>query len=296
LVARGQTLGTVTFYTGFPYVFSDLDEALLWSLSARFASYWDKCQVIAEKEKAEADLEEIRYDYQNRLLESARQAAVRSAETQSTGLLHESKGTYTSAILTLDDAREAAPAERLRLIEQCLMILKAGEQRLDAPRLIDFASANAVDVNAQIRSVVGQRSQWKRERQFGIDFELKLEPVPPIDMSEEDVLEIVENLLSNSIRSIRSAARKQGEILIITRVVTAGKENELEIVVQDNGTGIRRDLLDEIFEKGFTTYKGAGGTGLGLYLVRGIITSYRGKIRAESQYGSWTRFTIRLPI
>ncbi len=297
LVARGRTVGTVTFYTGFYYHFSELDEASLWCFAARFAAYWDRFQVLTEKEKTEAELEDIRFVHHNRLLDSARQAAVRASESQLTGLLHESKGTYTSAILLLVEARDAAPAERLRLLDRCLTILQAGEQRLDGPRLLDdFESDHTVDVNEQIRNLVQQRKEWRKERRIGVRFDLTLQPIPLMSMSEEDVIEMVENLLSNAIRSIRTAGRKRGEIQIATSVAKTGDVDEMELVVQDNGTGVRRDIQEDIFEKGFTTYGLRGGTGLGLYLVRSIVTGYRGRIRVESQYGAWARFIIRIPI
>ena len=296
LVARGSTLGTITFYTGFVYSFSELDEAIIWSLSARFAAFWERHQVLAEKERAEYELESIRYDHQNRLLESARQAAVRASELQLTGVLHESKGTYTSAILLLAQARDAAPAERIRLIDRCLSILEAGEQRLDGPRLLDFSLFNSIDVNDQIRQLVSQRSRWEKERGVGVSFSLDLEPLPLIGMSEEDLIEVIENLLSNSIRSIRCTSRKKGEIQISSKLVRGTEDRELEIVVQDNGAGIRRDLLERVFDKGFTTNEHRGGSGLGLYLVKSIVALYKGRIRVESQFGSWARFIIRLPV
>ena len=296
LVARGRTLGTVTFYSGFRYRFSELHESLVWCFAARFAAYWDRCQVLLDKEKTEADLEDIRYDHHIRLIESGRQAAVRASESQMTGILHECKGTYTSAILLLDEARDATPSERLKLLDNCLTILQLGEKRLDGPRLLDLGTDHALDVNEMIRSLVHQRNQWKKERRIGVGFELNLETLPLISISEEDLIELVENLLSNAIRAIRTAGRKRGEIRISTRVVRGAYTDELELVVNDNGTGIKRDILPKLFQKGFTTHGQSGGTGLGLYLVGSIVQLYKGTIRCESVFGSWTKFIILLPI
>ena len=100
---------------GISFEFSQLDEELVWCFAARFGEYWDRYQLLTEQERTQAALAEMRYDSYNRLLESERRAAVRAAESQSTALLHEAKGVYTSAILLLHDARDASPAQRTRL-------------------------------------------------------------------------------------------------------------------------------------------------------------------------------------
>lgn len=72
--------------------------------------------------------------------------------------------------------------------------------------------------------------------------------------------------------------------------------NYMEIKVSDTGIGIPLDMIDKIFEPYFTT-KGVGeGTGMGLALVHGIITSYGGKIKVDSVLGKGTQFTLYLPV
>jgi signal transduction histidine kinase len=76
------------------------------------------------------------------------------------------------------------------------------------------------------------------------------------------------------------------------------KDSVLGIVVEDNGMGIKDDNLNKIFTPFFTTKTSARrGTGLGLYVIRRIITdTHKGKIALESSYGSGTRFILELPI
>jgi len=76
------------------------------------------------------------------------------------------------------------------------------------------------------------------------------------------------------------------------------KDSVLGIVVEDNGMGIKDDNLNKIFTPFFTTKTSARrGTGLGLYVIRRIITDiHKGKIALESSYGFGTRFILELPI
>jgi len=67
------------------------------------------------------------------------------------------------------------------------------------------------------------------------------------------------------------------------------------VFVRDRGLGIRPDLLDQIFEPLFTT-KRYGGTGLGLAVVRQIVSEHGGKVVVESEPGSGSTFYVALPL
>jgi signal transduction histidine kinase len=64
--------------------------------------------------------------------------------------------------------------------------------------------------------------------------------------------------------------------------------------VRDTGTGILPELREKIFEPFFTT-KGDLGTGLGLPVVREIVSSYGGSLTVESRVGTGTTFAFDLP-
>jgi signal transduction histidine kinase len=70
----------------------------------------------------------------------------------------------------------------------------------------------------------------------------------------------------------------------------------VEIRVRDNGIGIPEEVKDKLFQPFFTTKPTGEGTGLGLSISYDIVTQqHGGSIKVESEPGSFTEFTVRLP-
>jgi hypothetical protein len=115
--------------------------------------------------------------------------------------------------------------------------------------------------------------------------------IPPV---EADFLKL-ERVFLNLFRN----AREAGANHILVRV-TASSER-LRISVEDDGEGCSSEQIGKLFRPLFTTKKARGGTGLGLYLVKAILDSHGGSIRAESKNGSLGEgsgmvFTLEFPI
>lgn len=123
----------------------------------------------------------------------------------------------------------------------------------------------------------------------GIELSCKLEPdLPEITADRSQLLQVVTNLVVNSIQ-----AMSQGGQLTIT---TACDDDRILLTVEDTGTGMSEDTMKRVFDPFFTTKDVDQGTGLGLSVVHGIITSHKGTIEVESVIGTGTKFLIRLPM
>jgi signal transduction histidine kinase len=80
------------------------------------------------------------------------------------------------------------------------------------------------------------------------------------------------------------------------QVSTRDLDDDVEIRVRDNGTGIAPNIRDQLFQPFFTTKPTGEGTGLGLSISWDIVTQqHGGSIEVDSAVGEFTEFTIRLP-
>jgi len=81
------------------------------------------------------------------------------------------------------------------------------------------------------------------------------------------------------------------------RITIAIKDSgeQIHLSVSDTGSGIPKENLAKIFEPFFTTKPHGQGTGLGLFVSRGIIARLGGEIQVQSQIGRGANFLIRLP-
>jgi signal transduction histidine kinase len=89
---------------------------------------------------------------------------------------------------------------------------------------------------------------------------------------------------------VGSAANHQIDV----RVRAEGGRVVIEI--SDTGPGIPADILARIFDPFFTTKPVGVGTGLGLWICQGIVTSFSGDITVRSQLGKGATFTVSLPV
>ena len=101
------------------------------------------------------------------------------------------------------------------------------------------------------------------------------------------------NLMDNAVKYRREDTNLELE------VKTWNDGDKLNISIQDNGIGIKKDDVKRIFEKFYRVQNGnrhdVKGFGLGLAYVKTIITAHKGDIRAESELGKGTKFIITLP-
>jgi two-component system, OmpR family, sensor histidine kinase ChvG len=114
--------------------------------------------------------------------------------------------------------------------------------------------------------------------------------------------QVISNLLSNA----QSFSNAGGKVRIFCRRVRAG--SDIEIVVDDDGPGIRPDALERVVERFYTDrpHQGFGqNSGLGLSISKQIIEAHGGRIWAENRAGpigedgeptvAGARFVVRLP-
>jgi two-component system cell cycle sensor histidine kinase/response regulator CckA len=102
----------------------------------------------------------------------------------------------------------------------------------------------------------------------------------------------LEQVLMNLALNASDAMPQGGKLQIRTGAIGGG---EVWFSVEDTGQGIPETVREHIFEPFFTTKEAGRGTGLGLSVVHGIVTSHAGRIEVESAVGDGSTFRVILP-
>ncbi len=112
--------------------------------------------------------------------------------------------------------------------------------------------------------------------------------LPPVECFPQQLNQVFMNLLLNAIQAI------EGEGTIT--VVTAPDDRGVRIEIHDTGRGIAPELMETIFEPGFTTKGNRVGMGLGLLISRQIVDRHGGRISVRSELGRGSTFMVTLPL
>src|SRR5262249_33424612 len=176
-----------------------------------------------------------------------------------------------------------ADAKRLtRMINTQLALdrLQSGQIELDLER---------VQVNYVLTAVVDLTRTTAPDHCFVLDLEPML---PPVNADRDRLIQIVTNLLNNAVKYSPDG----GEILLRTRC----DGDRVHLAITDHGLGIPAPALERIFEPYTRIETGPGGrvagTGLGLPIVRQIVTLHGGRVWAESEPAEGSTFHVTLPV
>ncbi|MBL6949394.1 MAG: GHKL domain-containing protein [Bacteroidales bacterium] len=144
--------------------------------------------------------------------------------------------------------------------------------------------------NVNLNTVVNDGLKFFESRcmKEGIELVRKLSSnVPEIIADKTQIHQVLVNLITNALQAMPLG----GKLLIKTEA----DENHVSLIVEDTGTGISDDVKKQMFIPFFTTKEVGQGTGIGLSVVHGVITSHNGTIKVESEIGEGTRFEVQLP-
>ncbi|HEU0014606.1 MAG TPA: ATP-binding protein [Longimicrobium sp.] len=276
LVARGQTLGAVTFGCGE----SDYDESDL-ALARDFA------------QRAALAVSNAR------LYDDAQQAS--RAKSEFLAVMSHELRTPLNAILGYTDLMQAgiggrlspAHAEHLSRVEaNARHLLDIVEEILSFSRVeagAERVRLEQVDLRSVVRDVGRMMEPLVRGKHLGFDVSVPGEPAP-VRTDAAKVRQVLANLVSNAIKftdqgAIRMEAQRDGTHHMIR--------------VRDTGIGIAPEHAQRIFEPFWQVEQSnrrvVGGTGLGLSVARDLAELLGGSLTVESTPGQGSTFTLALP-
>jgi len=168
-------------------------------------------------------------------------------------------------------------------VENLLSFARAEKQQLDH-----------ADMNGCIREIVKVVRHLLEKKGVRLALELA-DGLPPVKADARQLQQVFLNLITNAM-----AAMENGGALTIRSLLERNPRRAV-VQFQDTGVGIPAANMDRIFEPFFTTKPEGQGTGLGLFVSYGIITSYGGTLDCASTPAtalgkqSGTTFTVKLP-
>lgn len=141
-----------------------------------------------------------------------------------------------------------------------------------------------------IEDIVTSVIPYAKRKELNLIFDTEEEEII-MDMDIEKIERIILNLLSNAIKF----SNENGNIYIKIML----NNDDVDIVVEDEGIGISKDDIPYIFDKFIQVDKTFNrkneGSGIGLAIVKSFIEIHNGKIMVESQVGKGTKFIVKLP-
>jgi signal transduction histidine kinase len=172
-----------------------------------------------------------------------------------------------------------AEARRMReIVRSVLTFARASNEVAEPIRL-------STVIDASLELLAHER------RRRGVNIVHEISKPEPVVMGDANTLkQVYINLIGNALHALEGQENRR----IILRVHPDAKKKVIVSEVEDNGPGVPEKVKDHVFEPFFTTKAEGKGTGLGLYVVSGIIQKHRGTIELDSRPGR-TVFRITLP-
>jgi len=170
-----------------------------------------------------------------------------------------------------------------RMITDLFTLTRIGEQSLRLERKVFDLADLAGEAVAGIRDLAWSQSRVSVESLVSPD-------VPHVLADHLRIRQVLNNLLYNALRHTPEGG------LIVVQAKPAG--SMVEVSVSDTGRGIPSAEIDHVFERYYQAERGVrhdDGSGLGLSIVKQLVTAHGGEISVESREGEGTTFRFTLP-
>jgi len=149
-----------------------------------------------------------------------------------------------------------------------------------------------IKIEEVVGGVVSDLKEYAKKNDVSIKYQKPREKMPFVVGDKIRLHQVFQNLIDNAIRYSRHKKGLKSKVEISFRI----SDSTIETKVADNGIGIPKSEQSKIFEQFYCASNASGGTGLGLYIVKSIITQLDGRVWLESEENKGTTFYFTLPI
>ncbi|HKJ05643.1 MAG TPA: PAS domain S-box protein, partial [Geopsychrobacteraceae bacterium] len=260
-------------------------------------------QDISERKAAENELEKYRLTLEDLVRDRSAQLQAAQAELvqkerlavlgQLTATVsHEIRnplGTISNSLFLIREKLQGAENEHL---DKPLTLAERNVMRCDTiiSDLLDFSRQRRIEKTAikidgwltELLEEMGLPEYVQIQRDLCVDSVVQIDP--------ERLRRAIVNVINNALQALDEADKTDKKLMVRSRLV----EEVCEIVVQDNGTGMTKDVISRIFEPMFSTKN--FGVGLGVPIIKNILEGHCGEVEYFSKAGEGTTVIMRLPL
>ena len=189
--------------------------------------------------------------------------------------------------LLLDKKEDDPEYEELKtILDEATRITKSIRHLLNFSRPL-HTEKNQNDINEVLQSVAAGYKHINSNKEIKIKKNLQKD-IPAFNFDRFQLEDVFSNLINNAIQAIP----QKGEI----KINSSFENNSVIVEIIDNGNGIVKENLENIFLPFYSSKDYGKGTGLGLAIAKRIINEHKGEILVESKVGKGTKFTLVFPV
>lgn len=193
--------------------------------------------------------------------------------------------------ISIDDTQD-------QLMIKHLLMLKNNINKLDGfiTDILDYSRNARLEIKKEkidfkgLLNDITNHLQYMGASQRVVDIKVDIHDDAAVYSDKNRLAIILNNLVSNAIRYQNVNVPNP---FVNVKIDTS--DTETDIVIRDNGIGIRKELHNKIFDMFYRVSEESVGSGLGLYLVKEAVAKLEGQIIVESDVGKGTSFTIKIP-
>ncbi|MDD4941403.1 MAG: PAS domain S-box protein [Candidatus Omnitrophica bacterium] len=254
---------------------------------------------ITERKRIEQDMSRAYQQLQQAQEELIRSSKMAAMGQLAAGISHELNQPLTGikgfAQAALYDVPRDVPVREdlIKILEQTERMNKIINNVNMFAHKADFAIAD-IEVRRPIEDALSLLSEQLRVRGVNVLCHIP-SGLPKARADSDQLLQALINLLTNAQAALEGLQQGAAREISISCGISSGG-NEIEISVADSGPGVPRELKDKIFEPFFSTKTNDKALGLGLYLVKQIIESFKGTISLRDSPSGGAEFIISLPV
>lgn len=217
-------------------------------------------------------------------------------EMMVTQLAHDIRSPTSSLSMILDTCKNIPERERVTLISAANRITDIANNLLNSYKKniciedVNVDKQQPILVSLLLSGIVSERRKCYVES--SVEIKKCYEPGSEFLFTKSNLLNferMISNLLNNSFEAIES---KQGVI----KITLGKKEDKIKIIIEDDGKGMSKEVVNKIMNKVIVTSGKRGGTGIGLSQVRESLKESKGEMSIDSVYGKGTKITLYFPM